>query len=159
MKPSAVERERESNQVGEAAANGATVAETEATAGTGTAPAVETTVEVKPTGHVRFAVGEPRLDFTFEGDTLRDFLDAFFAEYDVREMLIAETEADATAHGWAPPPKELPGTWTKNPEGEQTRAYARVLVNGRFNENLAGLDTELTDEDRVALVYPFMFCC
>ncbi|PSP64066.1 pterin cluster protein, partial [Halobacteriales archaeon QH_8_64_26] len=40
-----------------------------------------------------------------------------------------------------------------------TRAYARVAVNGRFNENLEGLDTELEAGDRVALMYPFMFCC
>jgi hypothetical protein len=80
---------------------------------------------VRPTGHVRAAVGQPRLEFTFAGSTLREFLAAFFEEYDVAELLIAETEAEATAHGWATPPEELPGTWAKNPEGEQTRAYAR----------------------------------
>ena len=119
----------------------------------------ETTVEVRPTGRVRKAIGEPRLEFSFEGSTLGDFLDALFTEYDVRELLIAETEAEATAHGWATPPEELPGTWSKNPEGEQTRAYARVTINGRFNENLNGLDTELEEGDRIGLLYPFMFCC
>jgi len=118
----------------------------------------ETTVTVKCTGHVRTEVGEPRLDFSFEGETLREFLDAFFAAYDVADMLIAETEAEATTRGWAPVDEDLPGTWNANPEGEQTRAYARVLVNGRFNESLDGLDTTLADGDRVALVYPFMFC-
>jgi molybdopterin converting factor small subunit len=34
-----------------------------------------------------------------------------------------------------------------------------VLVNGKFNEHLGGFDTELTEDDRVALVYPFMYCC
>ncbi len=116
-------------------------------------------MNVRCTGHVRSAVGAPRLSFSFVGDTLREFLEAFFAEYDVRDLLIAETEADATAHGWAKPPAELPGTWAKNPEGEQTRAYARVCVNGRFNEHLGGFDTRLSDGDRVALLYPFMFCC
>lgn len=120
---------------------------------------IQTTVTVKPTGHVRTAIGEPRLDFTFEGDTLREFLVAFFEEYDVEDMLIAETEEDASTAGWANyPGDELPGTWRKNPEGEQTRAYARVVVNGQFNEHLDGLDTELDDGDRVALMYPFMFC-
>jgi molybdopterin converting factor small subunit len=117
-----------------------------------------TRVQVKCTGHVRDAVGTPRLEFTFEGTTLRDFLSAFFAEYDVADMLIAETEAEATTDGWAKI-SELPGDWTKNPEGEQTRAYARVAVNGRFNENVDGLDTTLADGDRVALMYPFIFCC
>jgi molybdopterin converting factor small subunit len=119
-----------------------------------------TTVEVRPTGHVRTKLGRTGFEYTFEGATLREFLDAFFAEYDVRDMLIAETEAEATAHGWArlPGGTTPPGTWRKNPEGEQTRAYARVCVNGRFNENLDGLDTVLEDGDRVALIYPFVFC-
>jgi len=117
-----------------------------------------TTVEVRCTGHVRTAIGEPKLTFSFEGTTLREFLEAFFEVHDVRELVMAETEAEATARGWATPPEELPGTWRKNPEGEQTRAYARVCVNGRFNENLDGLDTRLSDGDRVALIYPFMFC-
>lgn len=117
-----------------------------------------TTVEVRCNGHVRGAVGRPRLSFDFEGDTLREFLEAFFAEYDVEDMLIAETAADAATDGWARAPEDLPGTWRKNPEGEQTRPFARVLVNGRFNEHLDGFDTELEDGDRVALLYPFVFC-
>jgi molybdopterin converting factor small subunit len=117
-----------------------------------------TTVTARCTGHVRTAVGEPELAFTFEGDRLREFLDAFFDEYDVADLVIAETEAEATTRGWAPV-EELPGSWRKNPEGEQTRAFARVAVNGRFNEHLDGLATELQDGDRVALMYPFIFCC
>lgn len=119
----------------------------------------ETTVDVRCTGHVRMEVGQKQFDFTFVGDTLRAFLDAFFEEYDVADLLIAETEAEATAHGWVPADENPPGTWKKNPEGEQTKAFARVVVNGRFNEHLEGLDTELEDGDRVALMYPFIFCC
>jgi len=119
----------------------------------------QTTVEVRCTGHVRDAVGATGLEFTFEGTTLRAFLEAFFAEYDVKDLLIAETEDEATTDGWADPPDELPGTWRKNPEGEQTRQYARVAIDGTFNEHLAGLDTELSDGDRVSLMYPFIFCC
>jgi molybdopterin converting factor small subunit len=121
--------------------------------------AEETTVEVRCTGHVRTAIGESNLSFAFEGETLREFLEAFFAEYDVRDLLIAETDADATTSGWADPPEDPPGTWEKNPEGEQTRTYARVAVNGTFNEHLAGLDTRLRDGDRVGLMYPLIFCC
>lgn len=117
----------------------------------------QTTVTVRCTGHVRTAIGTPELSFTFEGETLREFLDAFFDEYDVADLLIAETDEEATTRGWAPV-DEAPGTWRKNPEGENTRSYARVCVNGRFNENLSGLDTELETGDRVALIYPFMFC-
>jgi len=119
-----------------------------------------TTVNVRCTGHVRTEVGEPRLEYTFEGETLREFLAAFFREYDVREMLIAETESEATTAGWAPDLEALPGeNYAKNPEGEQTRRYARVSVRGTFNEHLDGLDTELGDGDPVALMYPFIYCC
>lgn len=116
------------------------------------------TVEVKCTGHVRAAVGSGSFEYTFEGSTLRNFLDAFFEEFDVADMLIAETESDATWHGWVPYDGDLPGAWEKNPEGEQTRAFARVTVNGTFNEHIDGLSTELEDGDRVALMYPFVFC-
>jgi molybdopterin converting factor small subunit len=118
----------------------------------------ETTVTVNCTGHVRTAIGEPRFDFTFEGTTLRAFLDAFFEAYDVADLIIAETDEEATTKGWAPD-VDPAGSWAKNPEGENTRTFARVCVNGRFNEHLDGLDTELEEGDRVALLYPFIFCC
>jgi molybdopterin converting factor small subunit len=120
-----------------------------------------TTVEVRATGHVRTALGTHEVEFTFEGNTLRAFLDAFLDEHDVADLLLAETEADASTRGWArpPDPDRLPGTWKKNDPGEQTRTYARVCVNGVFNEHLDGFDTELAAGDRVALMYPFIFCC
>ena len=118
----------------------------------------ETTVTVRCTGHVRPELGVCEFEYTFEGDTLREFLDELFAEYpELQEMLIAESEAESTHSGWAPTPEALPGTWTENPVGEQTIAYARILVNGQFNEK--GFDTDLEAGDRVALVYPFIFCC
>jgi molybdopterin converting factor small subunit len=127
----------------------------------GAAPTeAETTVTVRCTGHVRTELDVYEFEFTFEGDTLRAFLDELFEEYpQLQEMLIAETEDEATHSGWAPAPEELPGTWIKNPVGEQTTTYARILVNGHFNENENGFDTKLEEGDRVALVYPFMFCC
>lgn len=118
----------------------------------------ETAVEVRCTGHVRGEVGTGEMEYTFEGTTLREFLSSFFEEYDVHEMLIAETEAEATTRGWAPEREEFPGDWRKNPEGEQTRRYARVTVNGTFNEHLDGLSTELEDDDRIGLLYPFVYC-
>lgn len=118
-----------------------------------------TTVEVKATGHVREELDHHRFSFTFEGHTLGAFLEAFFDEYGCRDLLLAETEDDEVASGWADHAGDPPGRWERNPEGERTRAYARVLVNGRFNELLDGFSTELEDGDRVALMYPFMFCC
>ena len=123
-----------------------------------TAAEETTTVELRCTGHVRRAVGFGKTQYDFEGDRLRDLLNSFFAEYDVGDMIIAETDDDATTRGWAPKPETLPGTWKKNPSGERTRRYARVLVNGTFNEHLAGLDTHIEDGDRVALLYPFVYC-
>lgn len=118
------------------------------------------TVDIRCTGHVRGAVGTSGFTYEFEGTTLRALLVSLFDEYPIQEMLIAETEEDATTEGWAPEFGELPGTnYAKNPEGEQTRPYARVAVNGKFNEHLHGLDTELDDGDRVSLMYPFIYCC
>lgn len=118
-----------------------------------------TTVEVAGTGRLYDALPEHRFEYSFEGTTLREFLAAFLAEHDVAEFLIAETPADAVACGWAPTPEHLPADFRANPKGDQTRAYARVAINGRFNEHLDGFDTELHDGDRVALMYPFMYCC
>lgn len=133
-------------------------AETE-TEETGQSPG-ETTVTVRATGHVRTELGKHDFEFTFEGETLREFLEALFAEHPALEdLLIAETETDAAARGWARAPEELPGTWLKNPEGEQTRPYARVTVNGTFNELLDGFNTRLSAGDRIGLLYPFIYCC
>ncbi|MFB6081396.1 MAG: MoaD/ThiS family protein [Halanaeroarchaeum sp.] len=118
----------------------------------------ETTVELRMTGHVRRRTGIGKTEYTFEGSTLRDLLTAVFEEFDVQDLIIAESEADATTDGWAPTPESLPGVWKKNPPGDQTRRYARVLVNGRFNEHLDGLDTTIEDGDRVGLLYPFVYC-
>ncbi|MGM0446934.1 MAG: MoaD/ThiS family protein [Methanobacteriota archaeon] len=125
-----------------------------------TATAAETTVTVRCTGHVRTELGVYEFEYAFEGDTLRAFLDELLEDYpQLRDMLITESESDATHTGWLPTPEVLPGTWSKNPVGEQTSAYVRILVNGHFNENENGFDTKLEDGDRVALVYPFVFCC
>lgn len=59
-----------------------------------------TTVEGRCPGHVRSAVGTGELAFSFDGEDLRAFLEALFDEYDVREMILAGTEAEATARDW-----------------------------------------------------------
>lgn len=117
-----------------------------------------TTVTVRCTGLVYESVGRTGFEFTFEGSTLTDFLEAFFAEYGVEDLVLAKEADDEVASGWATPPDELPGTWNRNPEGERVRRYARVTVNGRFNEHLDGFRTQLEDGDRIGLMYPFVYC-
>ncbi|MFB6085840.1 MAG: pterin cluster protein [Halodesulfurarchaeum sp.] len=117
-----------------------------------------TTVTVRCTGHIYEAVGESRFEYTFDGETLADFCSAFFEEYDVEDLVLAGEESEEVTRGWADPPEELPGTWNRNPEGERVRRYARVTVNGRFNEHLDGFRTGLEDGDRIGLLYPFVYC-
>ncbi len=119
---------------------------------------LETTVIVRCTGHVRTAVGASQFEFSFVGTTLRDFLEAFFAEYPVEDLIMANDANMEAPPGWAPTPDELPGSWRANPPGERTRMYARVTINGRFNEHVDGLDTRLCSGDRVGLLYPFLYC-
>jgi molybdopterin converting factor small subunit len=40
-------------------------------------------------------------------------------------------------------------------EKGEVRPWARVLVNGRSHDLVGGLDVELHDGDRVALIYPY----
>jgi molybdopterin converting factor small subunit len=117
-----------------------------------------TTVTVRCTGLVYEAVGRTGFEFTFSGTTLTDFLEAFFEEYGVEDLVLAKEAEDEVASGWATPPEELPGTWNRNPEGERVRRYARVTVNGRFNEHMDGFRTALEDGDRIGLMYPFVYC-
>jgi hypothetical protein len=78
-----------------------------------TEPSRRTTVDVRCTGHVRTEIGEHSFEYAFEGSTLREFLDAFFEEYGVADMLIAETEDEARTEGWAPTDGDPPGSWEK----------------------------------------------
>ena len=40
-------------------------------------------------------------------------------------------------------------------QDEEVRPWARVLVNGRSQQYIGGLDVELRDGDSVALIYPY----
>jgi len=77
MPVSTTEREEKTDRA--ATTTGETAAEASEAAAT-----AETTVAVKPTGHVRKAIGEPRLRFTFEGRTL---IGSYEDTYQVRPNL------------------------------------------------------------------------
>jgi molybdopterin converting factor small subunit len=117
-----------------------------------------TTITARCTGHIYDAVGQSRFEYEFEGTTLSDFLESFFEEFPVEDLVLASEASEEATSGWAKPPEKLPGTWNQNPEGERVRRYARVTVNGRFNEHLGGFQTQLDDGDRIGLLYPFVYC-
>jgi len=85
-------------------------------------------VTVRFMAQVWTRLGKPQVKFN--GITLRECLDALMEEYDVRDLVLTE-------------------------EGE-VRSYARVMVNGRFHNLVGGLNTQIKDGDRIALVYPYV---
>ncbi|SDK19622.1 hypothetical protein [Natronorubrum texcoconense] len=116
-----------------------------------------TTVDVRCTGRVRERVGSHELEFTFAGDRLRTFLAAFAATYDLEAFFAVDPEREPhpMARVWARPPGEFPG-W-RPPDGDRSRPYGRICLDGQFSDNLDGLETRLEDGDRIALLYPFLF--
>ncbi len=86
-------------------------------------------VTLKFTGNIHARVGAYQMDFSFEGNRLRELLDAVTARHAVRDLLL-----DASGN---------------------IKPYARVLVNGRFSELLQGLDTPVRDGDTVVLIHPY----
>lgn len=69
---------------------------------------VETTVEVRLISHVRPATGTHRTELISKGETLRASLEAFFAAYDVHDLVITEREAGVMTRGWV---------WVDRPSG------------------------------------------
>lgn len=107
-----------------------------------------TTVDVRAVGKLRHELDEERFEFTFQGDTLREFVGAILAVHPgLEDHLVGETRRDDG------------GGWTDlRDDGEgRTRPYVRAMVNGTFNEFLDGADTDLAAGDEVELVYPL--CC
>lgn len=86
-------------------------------------------VTLKFTGNIHKRMGTFGMGFSFHGANLRDLLDGVMAQHNLRDLLMDDTG--------------------------QIRPYARVLVNGRFSENLAGLDTPIQDGDTVTLIHPY----
>jgi len=101
-----------------------------------------TTVHVRCTGHARMANGEHAFHYTFDDTTPRAFLPPFFAEYDIANLVPAETEAEATAHGLA--------TTRRGPGPRIPRANRSVHPPGSPSTagSTNGLDTSLADGDR-----------
>lgn len=125
----------------------------EATGGTETAPEQTagesdqetTTVVVRARGRFRREFDDRRFEFTFEGDTLREFVGALLGERpDLADRLVGETRRDDEA-GW---------TELQDDFGEGKRPFVRIMINGTFNEYRGGAAAELSDGDRIELVEP-----
>jgi molybdopterin converting factor small subunit len=113
--------------------------------GTAEGAVTETTVRLRACGRFRRPFDEPRTEFTFEGDSLREFVGALLGRRpELTDLLVGETDRGEDA-GW---------TELRDATGDAGRPFVRVMVNGTFNECLDGADTELSDGDRVELVEP-----
>jgi molybdopterin converting factor small subunit len=86
-----------------------------------------TDVTLKFTGIVRRRMGRrDRLEFSFEGETLGDLLEALFVQYDLQDLILDD---DRNVIPWS-----------------------RVAVNGRFSYLVGDMDTPIKDGDLIALI-------
>lgn len=86
-------------------------------------------VTVKFMSIARERAGTGGVDFASVWDRLGDVLKEIVQEYGIADIIL-------------------------NKDGG-VRLWARVLVNGRSQQFVGGLDTELHDGDRIALIYPY----
>lgn len=86
-----------------------------------------TDVTIKFTGIVRRRMGgRDRIEFCFDGTSLGELLDALFAQYDLRDLIL---DQDRTVIPWS-----------------------RVVVNGRFSYLVGDMDTPVKDGDMIVLI-------
>lgn len=87
-------------------------------------------ITLKFTGDIYMRMGTFQLDFAFQGNTLRDLLSAVFERYNLRDLVL-----DGDDH---------------------IKPYSRVVVDGRFSENVGDLDAPVQDNGEVVLIRPFL---
>lgn len=87
-------------------------------------------VTLKFTGHVRERMGVDRVDFSFQGDTLGDLLEALFQKYALRDLILDESG------------NILP--------------YSRVVVNGRFSYLVGEMRAPVREGDMIVLIRPYL---
>ena len=86
-------------------------------------------VTVRFMGIARLRAGTRDVELSFQSNRLRDVIQEIVRRYGVADIILTE-------------------------EGE-VRPWARVFVNGRSQELLGGLDTSLSEGDRIALAFPY----
>jgi len=77
----------------------------------------------------RQRAGLGSVEFTSEANKLKDVLKMIIVSYKLADIILTEND--------------------------EVKPWARVLVNGRSQEFIGGLNLELRDGDTVALIYPY----
>ena len=85
-----------------------------------------TRVTLKLTSHFRERVGKALTEFTFKGNTLRQFIPALVEQYEVEDLIFKDGER---------------------------RSNVRVVIDGRYSYLLGGPDAPIHDGATVVLVY------
>jgi molybdopterin converting factor small subunit len=80
---------------------------------------------------VRLRAGIPQVEFSSKGDTLGEVVREIGKRYKVSDLVL-------TSKG-------------------RVRPWARIMVNGRSQEFIGGLNAKLSDGDRIALIYSFPY--
>ena len=88
-------------------------------------------VTVKFMSMVRLRAGVGKVEFFTQKDALGDVLKEIAKKYDVGDLILTD-------------------------DGK-VRPWARVLINGRSQEFVGGMDTKLQDGDRIALIFSFPY--
>lgn len=85
-----------------------------------------TRVTIKFTSHFRKRLGQAMTEFTFEGNTLRQFIPALLEQYEIEDLLFKDGER---------------------------RPNVRVVIDGRYSYLLGGQDAPIPNGAIVVLVY------
>jgi molybdopterin converting factor small subunit len=89
-----------------------------------------TDVTLKFTGDLWSRMKTFRMDYAFEGTTLRDLLKALCQQYNIRDLMLDEND------------RIIP--------------WSRVIVNGRFAEFHGDLGIPVGTGDEVVLIHPYL---
>lgn len=89
-----------------------------------------TQVTLKFTGEVWSRMKTYRMNFAFEGTSLRDLLKALFRQYNLRDLMLDEND--------------------------HIIPWSRVLVNGRFSEFIGDLGAPVGTGDEIVLIRPYL---
>jgi len=97
--------------------------------GGGAGPPALTRVTLKFTSHFRERVGQSETDFSFNGSTLREFIDAVLRDYDIADLLLDQGEL---------------------------KPYVRVAIDGRFSHFVGGWDATVPNGATVVLIHSYV---